>query len=404
MQPTELLIYTGLFLSLYFGIFIFITFFENKKRMYNKDGKTFPFISMIVPCYNEEDNIEKAVLSLKNADYPKEKLQIIVIDDGSTDQTLTKIKTISGIEFFHKENGGKFTALNYGIQKSKGELIGCLDADCMADRNSLKKIVSHFTDPKVSCVVSTIKIDHPKNILEGIQCAEYLISAFLKKNQSFLGSLIVTPGPLSIFRKETLKQTGPYKKAHMTEDLEMALRMQSKNLKIVHALDSIVYTKAQPKLVGLCRQRLRWRRGFLLNLRDYKNLLDFRKHGNLSLFLFYNIFGALLSISLVFYTTYKIVKFFASHLNNALLVNFDYLPYLSNISFPSLHFNPAFLLGVLSLIAMLLWLFLGKKLTFDKINIKEKAVFYVILYSFLNTLWWILASFSIIFKKEVSWK
>jgi len=410
MANIEILIYTGLFWALFFGIFIFTTFFENKKRIYNEDKKQIlPLISLMVPCYNEADNISGVLNSILDLDYPKEKLEVIVIDDGSTDNTLKLArqfeKNHKQIQVFHKKNGGKHTALNLALTKTKGEFVGCVDADCYVEKTALKNMLKYFETPKVAVVVATIKILRPDSILQGIQYAEYLISAFLKKMLSFLDSIIVTPGPLSLFRREIFDIVGNYKEAHMTEDLEMALRLQSKNLKIAHAVESTVYTQGQSSLKGLCRQRLRWRRGFLLNLKDYPELLNLKKHGNLSFLLLYNIFGAFLSISIVCYTLYKLTNFLIIKVNNAILINFDFAPYLTrnNLHAPTISTRPAFLFGIIGLSMLFAFLLLGKKYTFDKVKMKQKAFFYIIAYSFLNAIWWISAGFSILFKRKITW-
>jgi len=410
MFNIEILVYVGLFWALFFGIFIFITFFENRKQIYQTAKKQFmPFVSLIVPCFNEQDNIEGVLNSLLVLDYPKEKLEILIIDDGSKDNTLKIAKQFQKkhkqIQVFHKENGGKYTALNLALTKTKGEIVGCIDADCYAEKNALKKMLPYFETPEVAAVVATIKILRPDNILQGIQYAEFLISAFLKKMLSFLDSIIVTPGPLSLFRKEILDIVGPYKEGHMTEDLEMALRLQSKQMKIAHSIDSVVYTQGQSSLKNLCRQRLRWRRGFLLNLKDYPQLLNLKKHGNLSFLLLYNLFGAVLSISLTIYLLYKLSSFLFVKISNAVLINFDFVPYLAqrNWNIPTIPTRPSFLFGIVGLTMLIIFLSLGKKLSFDKVRIRQKALFYIVAYSFLNAAWWILAGYSILIKRKIKW-
>lgn len=411
MITIEILVYTGLFWALFFGVLMLTTFFENKKRIYCTEKKqVLPTISLIVPCFNEENNLDGVLYSLLELDYPKEKLDILVIDDGSTDNTLKIAKRFQKkyeqIKVFHKENGGKHTALNLALGKARGEIVGCVDADCYVEKNALKTMLKYFETPNVVAVVATIKILRPDNMLQGIQYAEYIISAFLKKMMSFMGSIIVTPGPLSLFKKEVFDVVGNYKAAHMTEDLEMALRLQSQNLKIAHSIESIVYTQGQSSLKGLCLQRLRWRRGFLLNLKDYPQLLNIRKHGNLSFLLLYNLFGAFLCISLVVYSIYIASNFIFHKISRAILINFDYSPYLlaRNWNFPTISTKPALLLGIVGLAILISFLFLGKKLSFDKMRIREKAIFYIVVYSFLNAAWWILAGFAVIFKKEIKWQ
>jgi len=403
----EIAVYLALFFSLYFGVLMFLIFFEKRKLLYFKAEKQkFPLVSMLVPCFNEENNIENVLNSLLNLDYPQSQLEIIVIDDGSTDKTLQKAhlftETHPNIKVLHKENGGKYTALNLGIKHSCGNIIGCIDADCTAQKNSLKKMVNYFCDQATQAVVSSIKITNPKGLLLNVQHSEFLVSAFLKKMFSFLGSITVTPGPLSLFRKTALVKLGPYKEAHLTEDLEMALRMQSQHLKIEHALDAVVYTKGQKSLKKLCYQRLRWRRGFLLNLNDYKKLLNVREHGNLSLMIAYNFFGAFITVGITAYTTFRLVNYLIQQLTQAILINFEILPYLT-LSWPRLSIKPALLLGSLSLGLILAFMALGKKYTYDKLKLTQKAIFYLIAYSFLSAFWWLTAGFSILFKKKLNW-
>ncbi|MCL5010807.1 MAG: glycosyltransferase [Patescibacteria group bacterium] len=410
MAIIEFLVYTAVFLALYYGAFVFLTFFENKNRIYRPSVKrrVFPFLTVILPCFNEEENIDAVLGSLCVSDYPKDKLEIIVVDDGSTDSTLAKARAFQEncpfVRVFHKENGGKYTALNLGIQNARGDFIGCVDADCFVDRFALKNTLAYLDDPEIMASVATIKIMKSKNILEGIQTAEYLGSAFLRKIASFWDSIIVTSGPLSIFRKEVFQKIGLYRQAHLTEDLEMAFRMQFNNMRIAHALEAFVYTKARPTLKSLCRQRLRWQRGFLLNLRDYKELLNFRKHGNLALFLLYCFIGAFMSMAIVSYGLFQLAKALWGGLGHLWLLqgDFSYL-FPREFSWPVLHFSTGLILNIFSLALIISFLFVGKKLTFDKIKLKSKAIYYWLFYSYLATFWWVLAFYSIIFKKKLVW-
>lgn len=410
MLPIEVLLYIGIFLGLYFAVFIFLTFFEHRKVIYQTPKKQdFPSVCLIVPCYNEENNVERAVKSLVDLDYPKEKLEVIVVDDGSQDNTFLKATAFAEknkrVRVFRKENGGKYTALNYAIEKTSSEFVGSVDADSYVDASALKKLMRYFDDPKVTAVTSTVKIAEPKTILEGVQFVEYLIAAFLRKVFSFIDSISVTPGPLSIFRKEVFKVLGPYREAHQTEDLEMAFRLQKANCKITHAIDAVVYTKGCETLKELFRQRLRWRRGFLLNLKDYPCLLNIKRHGNLSFLLYYSIVGSIIGIALVMYALWRLSTFFFEKASNLALVGFE-LPHLSSLK-PDwflLNIQPTLILGTLAIVTFLAYLFMGKKLTFDTRPLKKKTIVYLITYSFLNTFWWLSAVFAIVFKKKVTWK
>jgi len=411
MAFIETLVYFGIFSGLYFAVFVLTTFFENKRFVcLPTNCDNLPGVSIIVPCYNEENNIEKTLNSLINLDYPKEKLEVIVVDDGSEDKTFQKAKEFEKkderVKVFRKKNGGKYTALNFGLKRAKFSFVGSVDADSFLEKSALKKIMSHFQNKEVMAVISTVKIANPKNIIEGIQYVEYLLAAFLRKVFSLVDSVNVTPGPLSIFKKEVFDFLGPYKKAHQTEDLEFAFRLQRANLKIAHAIDAIVYTTPCPNLKSLFRQRLRWRRGFLLNLKDYPDLLNFKKHGNLAFLLYYNLIGSFISLVLAGYTLWKLGNFVFQKINQLSLLQGDFSK-LFSFSFSDWRFfntTPLLFLGIISVFIILVYLFFGKKLTFDKKPIKKDAVLYLIIYNFLNAAWWLFAISFVLFKKEVSWK
>ena len=399
----DILVYIGIFCGLYFAVFVLSAFFENRTRIYKKENSVFPRVCLIVPCYNEEKVIEKTLASLLVLDYPRDRLEITAVDDGSTDSTYEMIKSFEkyGVRILKKENGGKHTALNLAIKNSTAPFLGTIDADSYVHPQALKRIMRHFDNPKVMATISTIKISKVRNIIEGVQYVEFLLSAFLKKMYSILGSINAIPGPLSVFRREVFDILGPYKKAYQTEDLEYALRMQKANMKIDSAIDAIIYTVPCPSLKSLFLQRLRWRRGFILNLKDYPDLLNIRRHGNLSFFLFYNVLGSCLTVGLLVYAVYRLLDFIIGKINYYLLVGID-LNLSMNLG--SISWRPTLILGIISLATFFIYLFFSRKLTFDSKPIKRDTVSYILLYTFLNAIFWILAIYSAIFKKEVYWK
>src|SRR3989338_2089028 len=128
--------YVLIFLSVYVQVFFFLTFLENRKKIVIRNGKIklskYPAVTIAVPCWNEEKTIYKTVRSLLNLNYPKDKIKIFLIDDGSTDGTwnaILKFSKYPNIRIFHKENGGKYTALNLGLKHVQTDFLCCLDAD-----------------------------------------------------------------------------------------------------------------------------------------------------------------------------------------------------------------------------------------------------------------------------------
>jgi cellulose synthase/poly-beta-1,6-N-acetylglucosamine synthase-like glycosyltransferase len=258
---THAVTYVFLFASLNFEVFLLITYFENRLDIEKKNDltlpglKKYPSVTIIVPCWNEETTVSKTVYSLLNLDYPKNKLKIMVVDDGSTDRTwqvVQKFKNNPQIELYTKKNGGKYTALNYGLSKTKTDLVGCLDADSFVDKDALREIVTCFQDKEIMAVAPSIKLWKPKTVLELIQKIEYGFGIFTRKMYHYMQAVYITPGPFSIFRKEVFQNLGPYKHAHNTEDIEIALRMQKNGYKIAHAHNAIIYT-IPPKTIKTTR-------------------------------------------------------------------------------------------------------------------------------------------------------
>ncbi len=410
MAIIDILGYFSIFLALYFAIFVFSTIFEYKDNFYYKPKRKFqPRVSLVVPCYNEEKTISKTLRSFLNLDYQKNNLEIIVIDDGSADKTLSIAQEFSRkdnrIKVFHKENGGKYTALNLGIEKSTCPYLGTVDADSFLHKESLKKIMEQFEDQKVMAVISSVRIANPKTILEGIQYVEYLIGNFLKKVFSFLNGINVVPGPLSVFNKKIFAKIGPYKKAYQTEDLEMALRMQKNNMLITQAVDAIVYTQGCKTFKELLRQRLRWNKGGILNYKDYPELFNIKKHGNLAYLLLNSVVGCFVTMGLFIYATYRLIDYAYLKFNQLLLAKEDF--FRLSFSFPDwVKFNttPLFFLGLITLGALLIYVFLGKKFTKDPGPSKMNIIFFILIFPLVNGIFWIATFLLIIFKrKDLVW-
>ena len=221
-------------------------------------------------------------------DYPKDRFSLIVVDDGSTDGTqksLDEFRSNPQIKIFKKENGGKSTALNFALEKVESELVGCLDADSFVTPDALKRIVPYFLDAEVMAVTPSIKIHEPKTILQHVQRIEYNWGVLLRRILASMNALYVTPGPFSIFRVSVFKELGPYRHAHHTEDMEMALRMQKNHYKIVNSHSAHVYTVGPEKFKGLYKQRVRWAYGFLNNAFDYRDMYFKKEYGNIGLFI-----------------------------------------------------------------------------------------------------------------------
>jgi len=243
-------------------------------------------VTIIVPCFNEETTIAGTLDSILHLAYPPEKLFVIVVDDGSTDQTATFLepyRKYPNIEILHKENGGKHTALNLGLLHCKTSIVGCLDADSFVVPDALTYIMQKFRNPEIMAVTPSTVIWRAKTLIQKMQKAEYHYGNLIRYAMSMMHSIHIAPGPFSFFRMQVFETIGNYKHAHNTEDMEIAMRMQKQGLKIVHAPRAVVYTSSPHTIKKLYTQRVRWVSGFLGNLIDYKNMLFNKKYGDLGM-------------------------------------------------------------------------------------------------------------------------
>ena len=411
---SSLIICAFLFVSLFFEVFLLLTFIENRgfiKKETNEISKNLPTATIIVPCFNEEKSIFGTVDSLLALNYPKEKLKIMIIDDGSTDNSwnlIQKYKTHPLIQIFTKKNGGKHTAVNFAIEKSNGDIIGCLDADSFVEPNALMNIASYFSDPETMAVTPAMKVHAPGNILQKVQKVEYDWGIFLRKMYSFLNALYVTPGPFSFFRREVFTNLGLYKNAHNTEDTEMAMRMQRHGYKIKNCHTAFVHTIAPNNLSRLFTQRLRWTYGFLKNTIDYRDLFFNKKQGNLGFFVFpvmiISTFSTLLLAgSFIVRVISKIKDFFL----NLQAINFDWHPFKTiHLTLNWFYFNTNIvtLIAILTFILTLTLVLIGRKISEGKIHFKPELIYFFIIYPFIAPIWLAKSVYNVLISKNTAWR
>jgi cellulose synthase/poly-beta-1,6-N-acetylglucosamine synthase-like glycosyltransferase len=406
-----ILFYIATFFGLFTTIFFLITIYENwGNQKTNVKKITFPKVCIIVPCFNEEKTLAKTLNSLLELDYPKKQLEIIVVDDGSKDNTFLEAKKFEnkGITIYKKENGGKHTALNFALTKTTAEFVGALDADSTVAKDSLKKLITHFykngkDQTKTVAVTPSLIINNPKGILRRIQSIEFILGVFLRRVFADIGSQNVTPGPFTIYRKSFFDNYGNYRNAHMTEDIEVALRIITNNLVIENATDAYVYTHGPSNFKSLYKQRLRWYNGFVSNVADYKHLFS-RKQGNLGLFILPSSFISVFLLSaILIYTLFISSKRFIINMINYGQINFDIMK-LIDFKFDSFFINtgPLVILGAASFIISLAVILFAKKFAKEK-NLFKSYVTFIVIYPWLYAFWWIAAWFCFITKKNVAW-
>lgn len=409
MEFNTVLIYIVSFISIYTTVLFFLTLFEFKQYLKNPVPSRLPKVTILVPAYNEEEGISKTVESLLSMDYPKEMTEIILINDGSKDNTLKIMREFESknkdrIKVIDKPNSGKAKSLNYALQYSTGELIGVLDADAFVPEDTLKKMVGYFESPKVMAVTPSIKIWNPKGILERIQYVEFLTSSYVRKIMSFLGSVPIAPGCFTIFRKKFFDEYGGWDTSTITEDIELSLRVETKHFFVENAIDANVYTKGLSNFEKLKRQRLRWYRGLIDNMIKHKQLFHPR-YGNLAVFILpgtvfvtlLTLVATIFSVSIIGVNIYKLIKQLILYDFNLLL----WWDYSLDPFFISL--TPSILFVILILIAGVFVIYLSKKYSQEEQKTRYSLPFFLLLYSFLFTYWWTLALFYLVKNKKVKW-
>ena len=282
MPDAITIIYIFLF---FFGIFFILIFimlhYRNIRRLYASPPiKKYPTVSFLVPSYNEEDSLEGTVLSLIEVDYPKDKKEIIIINDGSTDNT-KKIaeklaKKYKEIIFLDKENSGKARSLNKAIEIANGELIAVVDADSYPKKDALKKMVGHFEEEKVAAVTSRVLVKNKTNWLCKFQVLDYSIIAWTRKLLDFVDSVYVTNGPLSLYRKSVVKKVGGFDPHNLTEDIEITWHILSEGYQTKMSYSAIVYTIVPEDFKVWVKQRVRWNLGGIQTVKKYWKTM-FRK-------------------------------------------------------------------------------------------------------------------------------
>lgn len=403
--------YAMLYLSLYFEVFLLLTYLEKRNVMKDEDKREntfYPSVSIIVPCYNEEKTVEKTLHSILALDYPKEKLEVVVVNDGSTDNTAQVLETFLSIpemRIFHKENGGKYTALNFGLEKTSGELVGCLDADSFVEKDALKKIVAHFEEKEVMSVVPSIIVHSPSSLIQMIQRVEYEWGVFFRKMLSYVGAVYVTPGPFSIFRRSVFVDLGEYVEGHKTEDLEIALRMQKHHYKIANAHKAFVHTNAPQTLKSLYKQRLRWTYGFLKNAIDYKDLFFKKHYGQLGLLILpmatLTIFTTIYYVTLLLWRAGGEISEFITRVSTV-GVSFS----LQNLHFDWFFLNTdaILLLTVVVSILTVMFLLIGKYLVEGRWGVSRQLLYFLLFYPFIAPLWLSKAVYNVALSRKTNWK
>ena len=258
-----------------------------------------PGVTILVPGYNEGKVIEASIRSLLLLNYPV--VQVLVIDDGSTDDTFARASALEGahgrktVTVLSQRNAGKAEALNHGIRKAAHDFIMCVDADSKIEPDSLLHAMRHFADPEVVAVAGNVKVVNRGHFLTDLQSLEYIQGLnMVRRAQGLFGAVNIIPGPCGVFRKELLRQVGGYDSDTFAEDCDLTIKILGTGGRIVYEPYAVAWTEAPETVDSFMRQRYRWTRGILQSLRKHSDLMTGHTTPKTRITLWYMAFEALL--------------------------------------------------------------------------------------------------------------
>jgi cellulose synthase/poly-beta-1,6-N-acetylglucosamine synthase-like glycosyltransferase len=237
----------------------------------NLDKKSSPFFSLVVPVRDEEKVVGRLISSLSKLDYPAEKMEIIFVEDASTDKTFhiceEEAKRLGvNVKIFHRESyDGKPSALNYGIACAKGDIIGVFDADSVIERDVLLNVCKYFEDPKVAAVQGrTLSINSHENMLTKVISYEDAVwfEAYLRGKDA-LDLFVHLKGSCQFIRRNVLDKVQGFAEGFLAEDMELSAKLTEKGYQIRYAPDVRSWQENPSNVKQLFGQRIRWYRGWM---------------------------------------------------------------------------------------------------------------------------------------------
>ncbi|HEY5410448.1 MAG TPA: glycosyltransferase, partial [Caulobacteraceae bacterium] len=253
---------------------------EDGRRPADLDPETGPLVSVLIPCFNEKKVIASSVSRILESNWSR--LEVIVLDDGSTDGTAEEVRTHFGgdprVRLLSFANAGKALALNRGLDQVHGEILVALDADTLFPPNTIGRLARWFGDPKVGAVAGNALVGNRRNLLTRWQALEYVTAQNLERRAlAALGAVTVVPGAVGAWRRSVLEALGGFPSDTLAEDQDLTIAAQIAGWRIEFDPDARAYTEAPETVAGLLKQRFRWSFGTLQCLWKHRDALFSRK-------------------------------------------------------------------------------------------------------------------------------
>lgn len=268
-----------LFMAFFWMIGALLFFFRHERKQKQPPKLAeYPFVSILVPCHNEEENIRATIGRLAGNRYPD--FEIIAINDGSVDQTGTLLDELALQHACLRvvtldQNYGKAMALRAGVLASRAEFLMCVDADALLAEDALLWMIPHFLQSgRVAAVTGNPRVLNKRGLLARIQIGEFAsIIGMVKRSQRDLGRLFTVSGVHVCFRRRALHEVGYWSAETVTEDIDISWRLQMHYWDIRYEPRALSWIVVPETLLGLWRQRLRWARGGIEAARKHTYLL-----------------------------------------------------------------------------------------------------------------------------------
>lgn len=290
-RPLELLgqfvFYYPIIMSFFWMIGGLYYFFRRERHAPAFDAppplREYPFVSILIPCHNEGDNVDETIEAAAGQAYPD--FEIIAINDGSRDDTGARLDALLAkyprLRVIHLDsNQGKANALRMGALAARSEFLICIDGDALLEEHALHWMVMHLTSgPRVGAVTGNPRIRNRSTLLGRLQVGEFSsIIGMIKRAQRVYGRLFTVSGVISGFRRTALQRIGFWADDMVTEDIDISWRLQMDYWDIRYEPNALCFILMPETLRGLWKQRLRWAQGGVETLiRHSGDLLHWRK-------------------------------------------------------------------------------------------------------------------------------
>lgn len=248
---------------------------QRNKRRFSWGARITEPVSVIVPAYNEKECIANTLNSLAQSTHP---IEIIVVDDGSTDGTkeIAEALGLPNVRVIRQENAGKPAALNNGVRNASYDIVVMMDGDTVFEPDTVRQLVQPFADPEVGAVAGNAKVGNRDTIIGAWQHIEYVMGFNLDRRMyDLLRCMPTIPGAIGAFRREAVLAVGGMSEDTLAEDTDITIALHREGWRVVYQEHAKAWTEAPGSLKQLWSQRYRWSYGTMQALwKHRKSLTD----------------------------------------------------------------------------------------------------------------------------------